>query len=165
VDADGTLVEWDDRVDGGAGSAARFTTLRSYANGPVGAFITQSLTRASDASLLSRTHNVAVVNLAQQVCQTETENWLGASLVLTAEGTATAESLSTIKAAVNRALELALLTNRGEGPRASSAVWEPSADDVLNVAEPTLTGVLNLQLNGTLHSIVTSVRVLSGGAS
>jgi hypothetical protein len=162
-DEDGTLVEWDDRVDGGAASAARFTSFRTWANGPQGAFVAQSLTRASDSSLLSQTHNMAVVNVACQTCQLATENVVGRSLILNDDGTATSDSLATISAEVNSALELALLTNRGEGPRCSSAQWVPSADDILNVPEALLTGVLTLNLNGTIHSVDTSVRVASGG--
>jgi len=163
LDADGNLVEWDDRVDGGAGCAARFTTLRTWANGPGGAFVAMSLTRAADASLLSQTHNAAVVNLACMTVQLATENVIGRSLTLNADGTATREALNTIATEVNAALGLALLTSRGEGPRASSATWTPSSTDVLNVAEAVLTGVLTLNLNGTIHSVDTRVRVVSGG--
>jgi hypothetical protein len=162
-DADGNLVEWDDRVDGGAGSAARFTTFRTWGNGPGGAFITQSLTREQDGSLLSQTHNVAVVNLACTVCQLNTENFIGRVLTLNDDGTATSDSLSTLESEVNAALELALLTNRGEGARASLAVWTASKDDVLNVPNALLTGVCRLNLNGTIHDVDTRVRVLSGG--
>jgi hypothetical protein len=162
-DADGNLVEWDDRADGGAGSAARFTTFRTWGNGPGGAFITQSLTREQDGSLLSQTHNVAVVNLACTVCQLATENFIGRVLTLNDDGTATGDSLSTLESEVNAALELALLTNRGEGARASLAVWTASKDDVLNVPNALLTGVCRLNLNGTIHDVDTRVRVLSGG--
>lgn len=162
-DTDQVLVEWDDRVDGDAGTAARFTTFRTWANGPRGAFIAQDLTRASDGTLLSHTHNVAVVNLACTTVQLATENVIGRSLVLNDDGTATTDSLKTIESEVNAALELALLQNRGEGPRASKAVWTASTDDILNVAEALLTGVLDLNLNGTIHSVTTQVRVRSGG--
>ena len=162
-DTDGALVEYDDRIDGAAASAARFTSFRTWANGPQGAFISQSLTRATEGSLLGRTHNEAVVNLACTVVQRNTENIIGRSLVLNDDGTATSDSLAIIAGEVNAALELALLQNRGEGPRCSKAVWTPSADDILNVAEPLLTGVLELNLNGTIHSVTTSVRVISGG--
>lgn len=162
-DEEGTLAEWDDRVDGGAASAARFTSLRTWSNGPAGAFVTQSLTRAVDASLLSRTHNVAVVNLACTTCQLATENFVGRSLVLNDDGTATGDSLSTLESEVNAALELALLQDRGEGKRCSRAVWTASKDDILNIPEAELTGVLELNLNGTIHSVTTNVRVISGG--
>jgi hypothetical protein len=158
-DSDNALVEWDDRVDGEAGSLARFTTLRTWSNGPGGAFVAQSLTREVDSSLLSQTHNVAVTNLACTVVQSATENTIGRSLVLNPDGTATSDSLSTIQSEVNSQLETALLQNRGEGQRASRAVWTPSPDDILNVPSALLTGVLELNLNGTIHSTNTQVRV------
>jgi hypothetical protein len=164
-DEEGNLAEWDDRVDGGAGSAARFTTGRSWANGPVGAFFTLSLTRGRDGSLLSLTHNVAVVNLVQTVTQLNTENAaIGVSLQLNDDGTATRESLSLLAGQVNNALERAVLVDaQGEGPRASGCVWEPSSNDILNVPDATLTGVVQLLLNGTIHDVITHVRVISGG--
>ena len=163
-DAEGTLAEWDDRVDGAAASAARFTSFRTWSNGPGGAYLAQSLTRAVDASLLVQTHNVAVVNLAQGTCQAATEDAIGKSLTLNDDGTATTESLKEIESSVNSALSLALLTNtKNEGARASSAQWDAATDDVLNVPEATLTGVLTLNLNGTIHSVNTTVRVRSGG--
>jgi len=164
-DAEGTLVEWDDRVDGGAGSGARFTTFRTWSNGPVGAFIAQSLTRADENSLTSYTHNMAVIDIACTTMQRLSENAVGRSMQLNLDGTATTDALNTIQSEVNAGLELVLLTNRGEGPRASYAVWTPSATDVLNVPNALLTGVLLLNLNGTIHSVDTRVRVLSGGQS
>lgn len=163
-DADGNLVAWDDRVDGGAGSAARFTTMRTWSNGPNGAFITLSLTRDDEANLTSRTHNAAVVNLACSVVQLNTENIVGEVLVLNDDGTATSDALATIEMRVNSALALELLVDKfKEGPRASKAVWTASKTDVLNVPEALLTGVLDLNLNGTVHSVFTAVRVRSGG--
>lgn len=162
---DGNLCEWDDRVDGGAGSAARFTTYRTWANGPQGCFITQSLTRGSDGSLLSKTHNVAVVNLISTITQLTTEDAaIGVSLVLNDDGTATSDSLSTIQKRVNDALELGVLVNAlGEGQRASKAVWTPDPSTAFNVAEPIMVGTVDCNLNGTVHSVTTSVRIRSGG--
>lgn len=162
-DANNDLVEWDERVDGPAGVAARFTTLRTWANGPRGAFIALSLTRAGDGQITSLTHNMAVVNAACNTVQTATEAVIGRSLLLNEDGTATKESLAVIAAEVNAALELALLSSRGEGPRASRAVWTPSPDDVYNVPEPVMHGTLDLILNGTVHSVDTSVRIRTGG--
>ena len=164
-DTSGTLVEWDDRddVDGGAGSAARFTTLRTWNNGPTGAYVTQSLTRGVDGSLLSQTHNVAVVNLACTVTQIATENVIGRSLILNDDGTATRDSLSTLESEVDSALSLALMQNRGEGKRASKAVWTASTTDILNIPDAVLTGTLDLNLNGTIHSVRTTVRVRTAG--
>lgn len=161
-DDDGALVEWDDRdsVDGGAASAARFTSLRTWGNGPAGAFITQSLTRGDEGSLTSFTHNVAVINHAMTVCQLNTEYIVGRVLTLNQDGTGTTDALSTIQKFVNDALERELLVNKfGEGPRLSSAVWTPSPTDNLNVPAAAMTGVLKLLLNGTIHDVITTVRI------
>lgn len=161
-DADGTIVEFDERVDGGA-LAARFTCARTYGNGPNGAFIALSLTRAPEGSLLSRTHNMAVANLACSVTHAATENAIGSVLELDDSGLATDRSLSVIEEAVNTDLEIALLQDRGEGPRASKAVWKASRTDVLNVPGAQLTGVLQLLLNGTLEQIATTVKIDTAG--
>jgi hypothetical protein len=161
VDAAGNLVEYDDRVDGGA-LAGRFTCLRTWANGPAGAFVANSLTRAGEGKLLSRTNNMAVANVACSVNQSATENEIGQSLVLNDDGTATAESLSQIRERVNSELRIALFQEKvpGEGQRASGATWNPSTDDVLNDPDNSvLTGVLDLVLNGTVEKINTVVRV------
>jgi hypothetical protein len=162
-DSNNDLVEWDDRVDGGAGSAARFTTLRTWSNGPNGGFVTLSLTRAGDGKIESLTHNQAVINAACNTVQIATENVIGRTLQLNSNGTATRESLNVIQGEVNAQLDIALLSSRGEGPRASSAVWTPAADDLYNIAEPTMNGVLTLLLNGTVHSVATRVRVQTNG--
>ncbi len=157
-DADGNVVEYDERTDGGA-LAGRFTCLRTYGNGPNGTFVALSLTRDTEGSLLSRTHNMAVANLGCTVVQAQTENIIGAVLQLNDNGTATTASLSVIESAINTALEIALLQNGPEGPRASKAVWKASSDDVLNVVGATLTGVLDLHLQGTVEHIETTVKV------
>lgn len=161
-DADGNTVEHDERVDGGL-LAARFTCFRTYANGPAGAFIALSLTRAAEGSLLSRTHNMAVANIACSVAQAETENAIGQVLELNANGTGTEASLIVLEERVNSALAIALLQRKSEGPRASSAKWKASRTDVLNVVDAELTGTLDLRLNGTLEKITTRVRVQTAG--
>lgn len=161
--ANNDLVEWDDRVDGEAGSAARFTTLRTWANGPRGTFVALSLTRAGDGKIESLTHNQAVICAAANTVQIATENVIGRTLQLNSDGTATKESLGVIRAEVNNALRLVLLSDRGEGPRCSSASWAPDPADVYNVAEPVMHGVLSLLLNGTIHSVQTKVRVQTNG--
>lgn len=158
TDADGNTVEFDERYDGG-GLAGRFTCLRSYANGPLGAFVALSLTRDSEGKLLSRTHNMAVACLAQTVVQAETENAIGQVLVLNGDGTGTDASLSLIEQRVNTALQVNLLQQFKEGPRASSAVWTASRSDVLSTSGSTLHGTLALNLNGTIENIDTTVNV------
>jgi hypothetical protein len=161
-DENGNVVEFDERTDAG-GLAARFSCLRTYSNGPNGAFGALSLTRATEGSLLSRTHNMAVANLACTIAQAETENAIGQVLVLKDDGTAEEASLQIIEGRVNTALEIALLQNRAEGPRASKAVWSASRTDVLNVPGAELNGTLDLLLNGTLEKITTVVRIQTAG--
>lgn len=157
-DEEGNLVEHDDRVDGGA-LAARFTCLRTWANGPSGPFVALSLTRGNPDSQLSRTHNVAVLNVFSAVVQRETENAVGQVLVLNSDGTATEASLVELEARVNSAIARELLQRKKEGPRASSASWSASRSDVLNVPGAELTGSGDLGLNGTIERVSTSVRV------
>ena len=162
-DANGITIYHDERISGGL-LAARFTCFRSWANGPAGTFIAMSLTRAVEASLLSYTHNMAVANVACNVCQAETENAIGQVLVLNSDGTATRSSLTKLEERVNSALTLALLGDLyGEGPRASKAVWIANTTDILNVPGATLNGTLSLLLNGTLVNIATSVQVITAG--
>jgi hypothetical protein len=162
-DADNELVEWDERVDGPAGLAARFTTLRTWPNGPLGTFVSMSLTRAGDGQLASLTHNEAVINHGCNTVQLSTENVIGRSLILNDDGTATKDSLAVIASETNAELERELLTSRGEGPRASKAVWTPNPADLYNVAEPLMTGTLDLNINGTVHSVLTQVRLRTNG--
>ena len=157
-DEDGTLVEFDERVTGGA-LADRFTCFRTWANGPNGAYIALSMTRATEASLLSRTHNMAVANLVCTIVQAETENAVGQVLQLNDDGTATTASLAIIEGRVNSALQRNVLQTGPEGRRASKAVWTASKTDLLNTPGATLNGVTDLVINGTLEQIATSVRV------
>jgi hypothetical protein len=161
-DAEGNVVEHDERSDGGL-LAARFTCFRSYANGPLGAFIALSLTRAVEGSLLSRTHNMAVANVACSVTQAESENAIGQVLVLNLDGTGTEASLVVLEERVNSALAIALLQRKLEGPRASDAKWKASRSDILNIPDALLNGTLDLRLNGTLERISTRVRVATAG--
>lgn len=162
-DADGNTVEWDDRVNGGAGSAARFTTLRTWSNGPQGVFVALSLTRAGDGQLASLRPNQAVINDVCNTVQLATENAIGRSVPLNANGTATADFLKALAAEVNAALELEILSSRGEGARASACTWAPSPSDVYNVPEPITNGTVSLTLNGITHTFDTRVVTRANG--
>ncbi len=161
-DEDGNNVEYDERTDGGA-LAARFTCLRSYSNGPRGAFVALSLTRAAEGSLLSRTHNMAVTDLACTIAQLETENAIGQVLVLKDDGTGTDASIALIEERVNTSLQIGLLQDKGEGQRASKAVWVANKTDILNIPAAQLNGTLFLNLNGTLEKISTKVKIQTAG--
>lgn len=159
-DADGALVEWDERVDGGA-LAAGFSCLTTWANGPLGVFCCMALTRAEEGVGLQLTHNAHVANLACSVNQSATENAVGRTLVLDKDtGHATTDSLAKLKAEVVTALEGALLEDKlGEGQRASAVDWTPATDDDLRGANATLNGVLELNLRGTIVHVNTKVNV------
>jgi hypothetical protein len=157
-DEDGNIIEHDERLNGGLLEAG-FGCFRTWPNGPNGTFVALDLTRALPESLLSRVHHMAVVNVAQGVCQAATEALVGEVLVKQADGTATDSSLSTLETKVNSALAVALLQPGREGPRASSATWTASRTDDISVPGAILTGVLELVLNGTIEHVVTTVRV------
>jgi hypothetical protein len=161
-DEDGVTVEYDERGQGGL-LAARFTCARTYANGPLGTFIALSLTRDTEGTLLSRTHNLAVANVLCTTVQYTTENAIGRVLELKPDGSATEESLVALEEEVNSAIAIELLQRKKEGRRASAAYWTASRTDILNVAGAELTGQANLLANGTLEKITTRVRVQSAG--
>jgi hypothetical protein len=158
TDDNGNAVEYDERVDGGA-LAGRFTCFRSFENGPTGTFIALSLTRDTDGSILSRTQNETVTNLASTICQSATEAAIGQTLVLNSDGTGTNDSLSRIEKQVNKALQVGLLQQFAEGPRCSNAVWSASRTDILSTVGATLNGTLALNINGTIESIATQANV------
>lgn len=156
--------EHDERVTAGL-IAARFTCARTWSNGPAGAFIAQGLTRATDGSILGMSHNLDVANVGQTVCQRETENFAGLTLNLnrpdgSGKRTAKATVLADLAAKVNTELRRNLLEDiEGTGGRASFAQWTPSTNDDLGVVNATLTGSLELELNGTIVHIATTGRV------
>ena len=159
TDGKGNVVEYDERTNGGLLEAG-FTTLRTWANGPAGAFVALSLTRDSDGSLLSRTHNVAVVDVARTTCQNSTESAIGQVLQLNADGTGTDASLSLIEERVNTDLQKALTdASLKEGPRCSGATWTASRTAILNTPGAQLPGALAVNLNGTIEQIVTLTTV------
>jgi hypothetical protein len=160
VDDNGNIVEFDQRTDGGA-LEGRFTCATSLDNGPNGAFIATSLTRDTEGSLLSYTHNMYVANVAQTVIQAATTLFIGQTVQLNSDGTMKADARSRLESAVNTDLEIALLKEYvpGEGPRCSSVVWTAATDDDLSVVGATLNGSCALVVNGTIVNVNTAVRV------
>lgn len=156
-DANGLLIEYDDEVDGGAASAAGFTSLKTYADNRRAAFVSQSLTRAGDGKRESLTHNMYVINEALNVVREASQRLIGRVVAVNDDGTATTDELAQIASVVNGPLQSNLLSTGPEGPRASGAVWVPDPNVLYNIPEPLLTGVLTLNLNGTIHSIATQL--------
>jgi hypothetical protein len=157
---DGTeLLEWDDRVYAEAALAARFACLRTWDIGSAGVFVALDLTRAAAGSLLQHVHHVAVVNLADAVVLQAGFLLVGQNAVKNADGTLTSDSLATIASGVNDALKIALLSPGKDGPMVSSCLWTPATNDDFSVPEPKLHGTLDLNLNGTIHSVETEIAV------
>lgn len=159
VDGNNLRTEWDDRVLGGAGIAAHFTCFRTWGNGPSGAFLALSLTRDTEGSILGETHNLAVANAACTIVQAVCENFIGRTPELDDDHHAVPAELATLKGEANDAIQDVLYKNKGQGKRCSSAIWTPSDTDNLSDPNGSLTGVLELELNGTIHQVNTTVRV------
>ncbi len=160
TDADNNIVEFDQRNDGG-GLEGGFTCATTLDNGPNGAFIATSLTRVSDGSLLSYTHNMYVANVCCTVVQAATTLFIGQTPPLNDDGTMRASSRKRLESAVNTDLEAALLREfvPGEGPRCSSVKWTMGADDDLSVVPASITGTAELKVNGTIVNVTTVVKV------
>jgi hypothetical protein len=161
-DVDGNPKEHDERTTEGAISAG-FVCLRTFDS--AGAYIAKDLTRADSNSVLSLGHNADVTNLAQSVVQQTTEKFVGQVLILNpadtlGKRTATSASLKELESKVNSEVQRYLLSNiGGQGQRASNAVWTAATDDDLGVADATLHGTLALELNGTITTVDTTVKV------
>ena len=157
-DTDKQIVEYDERVDGGA-LAARFTCLTTSDNGPNGTYVAMSLTRATDGDVLAYTHNMAVTNKFCSIVQAETTRMIGKTPVLNADGTATESELKLLEARINQALTEGLLSPGSEGQNASSATWVASRADDLRGTGKTLHGSGPLGLRGTITNVDTAVVV------
>lgn len=160
TDTHGTIVEFDERTDGGA-LAARFTCYRTWANGPEGTFVAMDLTRDVEGSPLAFMHNMQVANIAETIIQQDTEDIVGNVLVLDKDHHALPSELTKREEKVNGDLKRALLEEKvpGEGPRASLATWTASTDDDLSGTDATLTGAADLIVNGTIVHVDTVLRV------
>ena len=157
-DTNKQIVEYDERVDGGA-LAARFTCLTTSDNGPNGTYVAMSLTRATDGDVLAYTHNMAVTNKFCSIVQAETTRMIGKTPVLNADGTATESELKLLEARINQALTEGLLSPGSEGQNASSATWVASRADDLRGTGKTLHGSGPLGLRGTITNVDTAVVV------
>ena len=160
LDSNDNIAEFDEYVNSG-GLAGRFTCARTWGNGPNGAFIAVDLTRDSEGSILALTHNMAVANVMCSVIQSATERFIGRTPRKDSDGRMFAADRSSLEEEVNSDLQAALLREivPGEGPRASLAKWTASADDDLSVPDATITGVGQLEVNGTIFHVNTVVKV------
>lgn len=152
--------EHDERVNAGL-FAGKFTCARTWANGPNGAFICCSLTRATDGDVLGMTHNLAVASLVQTIVQRRTEDFVGATVQLDRDtGFATRDALAKLAAKVNGDLaKNAKSSVPGDIQRWAYARWTPATDDDLRPPGARMNGTCELNVNGTIFSVVTSVEV------
>lgn len=149
--------EYDDRIHQ-LGNANRFTTLRTWANGPRGVFVCTSRTRGSVGLQLSQTHQVAVFNKGLRIVQNVTENFIGRNVVLDAEGHAESDERSQLEGEVATELSVLMQDVKGEGQQCSSATWKMATDDDLNTPEATVTGYFEIKFNGTIFGVNTIAR-------
>jgi hypothetical protein len=166
LDGDGRPFEYDDRKYDLA-SDAGFTAMRTFAEDSSGLpYMSTSVTRNGSGGILDQTHYARVGNTARTVVQAVTIKFTGGvfDTRTTSEGKfLTGEARNELKARVDQGLANALLgvTRRGEGPRVEKASWTPSADDNLDPAAgtPTITGVCELVVFGTIFQVNTVVRI------
>lgn len=160
TDEHNNVVEYDEDNDGG-GLAGGFTCARTWGNGPLGPFIAMDLTRDTEGSTLQFQHNLEVANIFCTVVQAKTENIVGKTPPLDADGHAEPAALQRIEEGVNGDVQQALTREfvKGEGPRCSQAVWRASTDDDLRGTEATLTGAGDLRVNGTIVHVETLISV------
>jgi hypothetical protein len=160
TDEHNNVEEYDQDFDGGLLEGG-FTCSRTWGNGPVGPFIAMDLTRDTEGATLQFQHNLEVANIFCTVVQAKTENVVGKTPVLNDDGTAPAAVLQVYEEAINSDVQQALLREfvKGEGPRASKAVWTASTDDILRGVGATLTGTGELNVNGTIVHVDTLVKV------
>jgi hypothetical protein len=166
LDGDGRPFEYDDRKYDLAEDAG-FTAARTFAEDSTGLpYMSTSVTRNGSGGILDQSHYARVGNVARTVIQAVTIKFTGGvfDTRTTAEGKfLTGDARNELKVRVDQALANALLgtTRRGEGPRVESVSWTPSPDDNLDPAAgtPTVTGVCELVVRGTIFQVNTVVRI------
>jgi hypothetical protein len=166
LDGNGRPFEYDDRLYDLA-SDAGFTAARTFAEDSSGLpHMSTSITRNGSGGILDQSHYARVGNLARTVVQAITIKFTGGvfDTRTTSEGKfLTGDARNELKARVDQGLTNALLgtTRGGEGPRVERASWEASPDDNLDPAAgtPTITGVCELVVRGTVFQVNTTVRI------
>jgi hypothetical protein len=165
LDGDKRPFEYDDRKYE-LGELAGFTTMRTWASDTSGLpYMSISVTRNGSGGVLDQSHYARVGNLARTVVQAVTENFTGGvyDTRTTNEGKfLTGGAKNELKAQVDQGLTNALLgTSRGgQGPRVEKATWTAGNDNLDPTAgTPTITGVCELAVRGTVWQVDTVVRI------
>jgi hypothetical protein len=164
-DENGSLAEFDQRVDGGL-LEARIGCLMSH-DELAGAYVALPLTGAADNSALSRVPSVAVGQLACRVAKAALTRCLGQHLIAQAgTGYLAPVSADRIEQYVQGRLSAALLTNaRNEGQRAANVVFEISK--TTDVRTPGTPIPYTVDVDGYVYAeqFIGDVSVAPGGRS
>jgi len=158
-DSNNVTVEYDDRANLAAASNARFTSLRTYSSSGAAVYLSQDKTRATPGSLVAHSHNMNVVNLCVNACQAATEQLIGEVVELKEDKpNITEDGLATLETNVNSEVTAVSMKKNNDGYPTSGTKWVAARDDDFSVEEPTLHGALEINLNGTIHRVLTRAR-------
>lgn len=160
-DENGNLVEFDQRVDGGA-LEARIGCLMTH-DDLAGAYVALPLTLDTDDGALSRVPTVLVGQLGCRVAKREMTLKIGAELSLKSDGTITEASAQRIEEYVKGRLEAALLSAGPEGPLANSVAVAISRDTDMRTPGTQLPYTVTIDGYAYLERTAGTVRMQPGG--
>jgi hypothetical protein len=162
VDDNGVVTEHDSRTLQVL-EARGFLTLCSFI-GEEGVFCGFPATFGPDGSAFDVIPWRAVANVMCDVVQIVTTTFIGDDPDLNPDGTLASEEVERYSNLVNQQLASELLSEKTEGRRASAASWAPHTDDVLNVPDAVMNGEGNLETNGLINQVNTTIFVNRNGA-
>ncbi len=160
-DANGTIEQHDERVDGGL-LAMRLTCARTY-NEKAGVYCALPLTIDEDGKPLSRLPVVLVGQAACTIAQRAMVEQLGGDVLLNENGTLQEAERRRIQSYANTQLRIGLLSDGPEGRSASSCVLTITGDTDLRVPGAEVSYEVALLTRGYLEKLSGKVRVNSGG--
>ncbi len=159
TNADGSLEDHDERVDGGLLSL-RVGCLTSYdVDSAPGVYVALPLTLDEDNAPLSRLPVGFVADLACKIAKAETTRKLNANVALNADGTIRESEAKRIEGYLNSVLRNELLAERAEGARASDVSFSMARDVDLRVVGAEVPCEVDIIPLGYLEKITTTVRV------
>lgn len=159
TDDDGNVVEHDSRTNDTLNELGFLTARTFLGSGNEGAYVQKPLTAAPAGSSFRMIPWRAVANLACDVIQKATENFIGDHPELFEDGRMTDEGREDYKIYVKGELDAELRTDKGEGVRASFVDWQPSDEDILSIEDAILNAEAPLRTLGLIGSVLTRVIV------
>jgi hypothetical protein len=161
TDDNGNIVEHDSRTLQVL-EARGFLTLCSFVD-EEGCFCGFPGTLGPDGSAFDVIPWRAVANVMCDIVQKVTTKFIGDDPDLNSDGTLAAEEVERYTNLVNAQVASELLSEKQEGRRASAATWAPHTDDVLNIPDAVMNGEGNLETNGLVNQVDTTVFVNGNG--